>query len=57
MNVSIITSATEDVARLVPVALDSVSLALSPDGRTLYDFVGTPRYGNIQEIALARGGG
>jgi hypothetical protein len=42
---------------LVPVALDSVSLALSPDGRTLYDFVGTPRYGNIQEIALARGGG
>jgi hypothetical protein len=57
MNVSIVTSATEDVERVVPAALDSVSLALSPDGRTLYDFVGTPHHGNIQEITLARGGG
>ena len=56
MNVSIITSATEDVERVIPAALDSVALALSPDGRTLYDFVGTPGYGNIQEINLARGG-
>jgi hypothetical protein len=41
---------------VIPAALDSVALALSPDGRTLYDFVGTPGYGNIQEITLARGG-
>ena len=56
MNVSVITSAAKDVERVVPAALDSVSLALSPDGRTLYYFVGTPRLGNIWEIALARGG-
>ena len=57
MNVSIITSETEDVERVVPASLDSVSLALSPDCRTLHDFIWTPRHGNIQEITLVGGGG
>lgn len=51
-NVAVVDLATESVLRVLPAAADSLQVTLSPDGRTLYDLVGTPAYGNIQAFRL-----
>jgi DNA-binding beta-propeller fold protein YncE len=51
-NIAVINTASERIVRLLPAARGSVALSISLDGRRLYDFVGTSRYGNIQVIDL-----
>lgn len=47
-NIAVIAAATEQVRRVLPAAADSVDLGVALDGSQLYDFVGSPAYGNIQ---------
>jgi DNA-binding beta-propeller fold protein YncE len=51
-NIVVIDASSERIERILPAARDSVALSISPDGKQLYDFVGTSRYGNIQVIGL-----
>lgn len=51
-NVAVVSIATESVVRVLPAAADSVSVGVSSDGTTLYDFVGSPSFGNVQAITL-----
>jgi DNA-binding beta-propeller fold protein YncE len=43
---------TDSQASAVPAAANSVALASGVDDRHLYDFVGTPKVGNVQVIQL-----
>ena len=51
-NVAEVTVATEQVRTVLPAPADCVAVALSADGQTLYDAVGTPSVGNVQAFAL-----
>lgn len=51
-NIAVIDTASQSIKRLLPAARGSVGLSISADGRRLYDFVGTSRYGNIQVVDL-----
>ena len=55
-NIAVVSTVTDAIKKLLPAAGGSVGLAISPDGRTLYDVVGTPAVGNIQEIRLGANG-
>lgn len=55
-NVAVIVTSTESITKVLPAAANSIALAISQDGRTLYDFVGTANYGNIQKIPLGSNG-
>lgn len=47
-NVAVVSGATEQVLKVLPAPADCRALSLSPDGRILYEAVGTDDYGNIQ---------
>lgn len=51
-NIAVIDAGTERIEQILPAARNSVALSISSDGKRLYDFVGTSRYGNIQVIDL-----
>lgn len=54
-NVGILKTATESMVTVISAAGNSVGIALSRDGSTLYDFVGTSSASNVQTIALPAG--
>ena len=43
---------TDSQEATVPAAADSVAIAPGIDDRQVYDFVGTPRIGNVQIFTL-----
>lgn len=51
-DVGVVDTTTETQTRALPAPANSVGLQISPDGRTLYLVVGTPRYGNVQAFPL-----
>ena len=51
-NIDLIATATEHVAHVLPAAANSVDIGISLSGSQLYDFVGSPSYGNIQVLDL-----
>lgn len=52
-NVAVVDTATEAVTEVLPAPVGTVAIALSPNGKTLYDAVGTATYGNVQAYSLA----
>jgi DNA-binding beta-propeller fold protein YncE len=52
-NVAIVDVATEEVTRVLPAPANTLDIAISQDGQTLYDGVGTSAIGNVQTFAVA----
>jgi hypothetical protein len=52
-NVAVVDVATEKVTKALPAPANALDIAISQDGRTLYDGVGTPTLGNVQAFSLA----
>jgi YVTN family beta-propeller protein len=52
VNVAVISVQTERVTRILPSPSHSVALATSLNGSQLYEFVGTPAFGNVQVLDL-----
>jgi DNA-binding beta-propeller fold protein YncE len=51
-NVSVVSLSTESVSQVLPAPANTERLVVSEDGTQLYAIVGTPAYGNVQDIAL-----
>ena len=47
-NVGVLNIATEAQLYVLPAPANCVQVTVDPSGSLLYDFVGTPQYGNIQ---------
>ena len=54
-NIGVFDSATEAMIIALPAAANSVSIAVSPDGQAIYDFVSTPSAANVQKITIPAG--
>lgn len=52
-EVGVISTATQSQTKALPAPSDCVGIQVSPDGQSLYDFVGTPSFGNIQVFPLS----
>jgi DNA-binding beta-propeller fold protein YncE len=52
-EVAVIDSATQSQTKVLPAPADCVGIQVSSDDRSLYDFVGTATFGNIQIFPLA----
>jgi hypothetical protein len=52
-DVSVVNLETESQVDALPAPANCVDLAISPDGRTLYDGVGTSTVGNVQAYSVA----
>jgi len=51
-NVAVINASTQTVTSVMPAPANCVAIAPSLTQPQLYDFVGTPRYGNVQLFAV-----
>jgi DNA-binding beta-propeller fold protein YncE len=52
-NVAVISTNTSSITKVLPAAADSVAVGVSVNSSQLYDYVGSPRYGNVQIFSLS----
>ena len=51
-NIAVVDTATSAMRKVLPAAAHSVALGLALNGEQLYDYVGAPRFGNLQIFNL-----